>query len=371
MYTANVPGLKYGKTGGTYYAEGGPVIEGSLDQNTPDLVSLKDIIVKGKDQSAPQSTELGGGPNISTNEDYVLPVKGFKLTSGFGHRSAPLKGASTEHNGLDLAVPVDTDVYSPMDGVVKSIYYNGKGGNQLIVEHPDGSRSGFAHLNSYKVKVGDNILKGQLIALSGNTGNSSGPHLHFTYRNASGDIIDPRLVFDFGGGTKKNESGLGSQISLTHNNPMNIHYGSFAEQYGGVPGADDAGGKVAKFPDFETGLRANKDLLFGPAYNTLTIEEARNKWVSGNTDTPNESTKHIIKEMGGNKPMSQLTAQEKDKLFKLFTKWEGSQAYGKIKNMRLFEEGGEIDSYNEGGEYELTENEIRNILANGGDVEFI
>jgi murein DD-endopeptidase MepM/ murein hydrolase activator NlpD len=379
MYTDNMPGLRYGKTGGTYYAEGGPVIEGSIEENAPDLISLKDVVVGGKSPSTFSTTSFTEGDrstssNILTSDAYVLPLKNFTLTSGYGQRKAPKKGASTFHNGLDLAVPVDSDVYSPMDGVVKSIGYNSLGGNQLIIEHPDGSRSGFSHLNSYKVKVGDNIVKGQVVALSGNTGNSTGPHLHYTYRDVNGDPIDPRLVFDFGGGTrkaKKQTGGLGSQVSLTHNNPLNVHYGEFARRYNGVIGSKDGGGNVAVFPDLETGIKANMDLLFGPAYNTLSIAEARNKWVNGNANEPTESTSYIVKDMGGNKPMSQLTAEEKDRLFKLFAKWEGSQAYNKIKNMRLYKEGGQIDSYNEGDEYELTEDEIKEILANGGDVEFI
>jgi hypothetical protein len=132
-----------------------------------------------------------------------------------------------------------------------------------------------------------------------------------------------------------------NQISYSHNNPMNIHYGDFAAKYGAKPGANDSDGKVAIFPDFQTGLQANKDLLFGPNYNNLTIAEARNKWVSGNPNIPNSSTAEIVKAMGGNKPLSSLSPQEKDKLFKEFARWEGSQAYSAIKDMKLFNQGGQ------------------------------
>jgi hypothetical protein len=133
----------------------------------------------------------------------------------------------------------------------------------------------------------------------------------------------------------------GQQISLSHNNPMNVHYGDFAAKYGAKPGADDNGGKVAIFPDLETGIQANKDLMFGSGYNNLTIAEARNKWVSGNSGKHNNSTDEIVKAMGGNKRLSALSPEEKDKLFKQFTKWEGKESYNIIKDRKIFNEGGQ------------------------------
>lgn len=134
------------------------------------------------------------------------------------------------------------------------------------------------------------------------------------------------------------------QISYTHNNPLNVHFGKFAQKYGASKGSDDAGGNVAIFPDLQTGIKANTDLLFGSTYINLPISKARNKWVSGNPDTPNASTNDIVKAMGKDVPLSQLSPKEKDKLFKLFAKWEGSQAYKLIKDIQIFEKGGEINN---------------------------
>jgi len=340
--------------GGMIKAEEGVIVPGDQTLQAAFLPNVStDVIGPTRSRSAASPEYSSAAPEFSTSEasannEYVLPVKNFVLTSGFGTRKAPKgpKGpASTNHNGLDLAVPENTDVFAPMDGVVKSIYYNDQGGNQLVVQHPDGSRSGYAHLNGYKVKVGDQIGRGQVIALSGNTGNSNGAHLHFTWRDPSGTPIDPRNIFNFDTKVKnKTKVALGNQISLTHNNPLNVHYGSYAQNYGGVPGANDAGGKVAKFPDLQTGLQANKDLLFGPAYINLTIAEARNKWVSGSPSVYNPSTNDIIKAMGGNKKLSSLSSEERDKLFKEFARWEGSEAYNAIKNTRIFKEGGETNN---------------------------
>jgi len=152
------------------------------------------------------------------------------------------------------------------------------------------------------------------------------------------------------------------QISLTHNNPLNIHQGDFASKYGGRQGSKDGGGYVSIFPDMNTGITAAKDLLFGPAYSNLTVSQARNKWVSGNSGTPNESTPYIVKAIGADKKVKDLSTAEREKLIKEFAKWEGRQAYDKIKNMSL---------YAEGGEYDLSEAEIQQILMNGGQVEFL
>jgi len=154
------------------------------------------------------------------------------------------------------------------------------------------------------------------------------------------------------------------EISYTHNNPLNIHFGGFTKKYGATKGAYDNMGNVAIFPDLNTGIQAAKDLLFSPnsAYFNLRISEARNRWVNGNVDQPSESTRHIVKSMGKDVYISQLTPVEKDKLLKLFAKWEGKQGYNAIKDLPLFKEG---------GVYELDDNEIQQILANGGQIEFL
>ena len=292
------------------------------------------------------SIPASSSPSRSADSDYALPVNNFKVTSGFGSRNAPLKGASTNHNGLDLAVPLNSDVFSPMNGVVEKIYYNNLGGKQLIIRNADGSRSGFAHLNDYDVSIGDSVKKGQKVALSGNTGNSTGPHLHFTWHDPNGNLVDPRTVFNFESYKKSSSQNSGSenQMSFTHNNPMNVHYGDFAAKYGATPGADDNGGRVAMFPDLATGIQANKDLMFGPAYNNLTISQARNKWVKGNIGTMSSSTPHIVEAMGGDRKLSDLSSAEKDKLFKEFTRWEGKQGYNLVKDKRIFSTGGQNDN---------------------------
>ena len=124
------------------------------------------------------------------------PVTG-PITSKFGPRKAPVAGASTYHNGVDVGVPVGTQVRAPWDGTVLSTYSNAAGGNQMIVKHPNGYRTGYAHLSGYVATKGQAVRQGEAICLSGNTGHSTGPHLHFTLTNPAGQKVDPETVFDF------------------------------------------------------------------------------------------------------------------------------------------------------------------------------
>jgi len=129
-------------------------------------------------------------------KNAINPVKG-KITSRFGNRIAPTTGASTNHNGVDISIPVGTPIVSPLDGRVLDINTHQTGGKQLIIEHTNGYRTGYAHLSSYAVNKGDKVKQGQIIAYSGNTGVSTGPHLHFTLTNPMGIKINPEDYFNF------------------------------------------------------------------------------------------------------------------------------------------------------------------------------
>ena len=283
-------------------------------------------------------------PEAPTTSEFMVPVQGYKISSGFGKRKAPIKGASSDHNGVDLAVPVNTAVVAPMDGVVEKVYENSKGGKQLIIRHSDGSRSGYAHLNAYQVNIGDVVSKGQKIALSGNTGNSSGPHLHFTYKNANGAFVNPIDFFNMkGGSSSKYLSGVSN---WDHNNPGNIHIGEFASKYGATAGRDDNDGKVAIFPDMQTGLKAMEDLMFGSSYLNLTISQARNRWVNGASSEPTTSTPHIVNEMGGDYRMKDLSPEQRKKLLAQFIKWEDGNVYSNLKKKGYFQDGGEVELQN-------------------------
>ena len=81
-----------------------------------------------------------------------------------------------------------------MNGVVENVYSNPEGGNQLIIKHDNGYTTGYAHLAKALLKKGDKVKQGDIVALSGNTGKSTGPHLHFTLKDKTGNWMDPAKI---------------------------------------------------------------------------------------------------------------------------------------------------------------------------------
>lgn len=113
-----------------------------------------------------------------------------RITSPFGYRTHPISGKKKLHKGTDLAAPIGTPVYSVRDGVVtKAGWGSGGAGNMVRIDHGDGMVSVYMHLDSFKVKSGATVKAGQLIALSGNTGGSTGPHLHYQIE-INGEPVD-------------------------------------------------------------------------------------------------------------------------------------------------------------------------------------
>ena len=110
---------------------------------------------------------------------YVKPISGGRLSSRFGRRSAPTAGASTYHKGVDWATPVGTPVYASSGGTVAKAGWGSGYGYVVYINHPDGRQTRYAHLSKVQVSVGQSVSQGDRIALSGNTGVSSGPHVHF------------------------------------------------------------------------------------------------------------------------------------------------------------------------------------------------
>ncbi len=113
-----------------------------------------------------------------TPPTYVYPLWG-RLSSGFGRRKAPKRGASTFHKGIDIAVPIGTAVMASCGGTVSRAGWGSGYGYCVYIDHPDGKSTRYGHLSKVLVKAGQKVSQGQKIALSGNTGVSTGPHLHF------------------------------------------------------------------------------------------------------------------------------------------------------------------------------------------------
>jgi len=111
-----------------------------------------------------------------------LPDLDVKVTSGFGRRNHPVLGEILAHNGLDIRAPIGTRVQATANGMVSVSEHQNGYGNVVKIEHAFGFQTVYAHLNKLLVKPGDLIKKGTIIAESGNTGRSTGPHLHYEVR---------------------------------------------------------------------------------------------------------------------------------------------------------------------------------------------
>ena len=127
-----------------------------------------------------------------TNESIVFcnwPVNG-ELTSGYGYRRDPFTRKRAFHNGVDLSVPSGTHVYAAAKGKVKKIGKNKRSGKYIIISHGDKYESIYCHLSNINVKKGEKVTPETKIGYSGNTGRSTGPHLHFEIRE-NGKSVNP------------------------------------------------------------------------------------------------------------------------------------------------------------------------------------
>ncbi len=116
---------------------------------------------------------------------WVGPVTGTHQTSDFGQRWGRL------HAGLDFGGPVGTRLKSVSSGVVQFAGHQGGYGNKVEILHWDGSLTAYGHMSSVAVKTGQEVAPGQVIGRLGNSGRSTGPHLHFEVRPGGGEAIDP------------------------------------------------------------------------------------------------------------------------------------------------------------------------------------
>lgn len=110
---------------------------------------------------------------------YIKPISGGRLSSPFGRRNAPTAGASTYHRGVDWATPVGTAVCASSAGTVARAGWGSGYGYVVYINHPNGTQTRYGHLSKIYVSVGEYVNQGDIIAASGNTGRSTGPHLHF------------------------------------------------------------------------------------------------------------------------------------------------------------------------------------------------
>ena len=168
----------------------------AVDQIDSHLGALEeieaDLQAKIQEQIAAASglTTLPVGPMAAPSAaGLIWPVSGT-LSSGFGGRSSPGGVGTTYHEGIDIAVPEGTPIRAAKGGTVISASYNGGYGNYTCIDHGDALSTCYGHQSQLGVSTGQSVDQGQVIGYSGNTGASTGPHLHFEVR-INGVAQDP------------------------------------------------------------------------------------------------------------------------------------------------------------------------------------
>jgi murein DD-endopeptidase MepM/ murein hydrolase activator NlpD len=128
--------------------------------------------------------------SISRSTPKGWPTRGW-LSSYFGKRKSPFSGRTVMHEGLDIAANIGTPVVATADGIVALVEYSPTYGNTLVIDHGYGYQTLYAHNSRNLVKVGQRVKRGERIAQVGNTGISTGPHLHYEV-HLNGVPINPR-----------------------------------------------------------------------------------------------------------------------------------------------------------------------------------
>ncbi len=122
---------------------------------------------------------------------FVYPAASKYITSRFGMRKDPINGHLSFHTGIDLRAREGETIMASMEGTVSVTSENRIYGKHIILTHPNGYKSLYAHLRSFSVKQGDKVSQGRKIGESGNTGYSTGAHLHFGIYDKNNKLIDP------------------------------------------------------------------------------------------------------------------------------------------------------------------------------------
>ena len=130
---------------------------------------------------------------ISSYSNITFPLKSIKITSPYGYRRDPFTGKLSWHNGLDLRAK-NEPAYAMMDGIVEKVGYDNRSGNYVTLRHGN-YRVSYCHLSSIIVRKGEYVYSGIIVGVTGNTGRSTGSHLHLTCKK-DGKSINPAILFN-------------------------------------------------------------------------------------------------------------------------------------------------------------------------------
>ena len=177
-------------------AMGGPTADATLALVTPGLGSpentfglLKDLLTGLEDRLQTVRTDVDKRNQLAAATPSIWPTHGW-LSSSTGNRADPFTVEKDYHHGLDISADKGDPVYSTANGKVVNASAAGNYGNLVIVDHGYGLETRYGHLSAFKVKVGQEVKRGDLLGLVGATGRATGAHLHYEVR-ANGRILNP------------------------------------------------------------------------------------------------------------------------------------------------------------------------------------
>ena len=130
---------------------------------------------------------------ISNYSSITYPLKSIKVTSPYGYRCDPFTGKQSWHNGLDLRAK-NEPAYAMMDGIVEKVGYDNRSGNYVTLKHGNYHVS-YCHLSSVIVGKGERVFSGTIVGVTGNTGRSTGCHLHLTCKK-DGESFNPTILLN-------------------------------------------------------------------------------------------------------------------------------------------------------------------------------
>lgn len=158
-------------------------LDSEIAANKDEIAKLEAAAADAARKQQEQDNPWGNNPGASVvtgNGQFTHPCPGYsRISSQFGWRPKPLPGASSNHKGMDFAADTGTPIYAAAAGTVTASGTSGKAGKRIVINHGNGLSTIYMHCNTLFVRKGAKVSKGQNIAEVGNTGNSTGPHLHF------------------------------------------------------------------------------------------------------------------------------------------------------------------------------------------------
>lgn len=202
MYKLN---LEFREEERTFYnAAGNPYTEKVIIcYITIDKTELEEVVESRLDEEALEqykAYKISGGGQQVYGPIMDIDWSG-RISSNFGERIHPITEKKTFHDGVDIAVPTGTRLYAAITGQIITAHYSASAGNMVTIRTDSGWEVTYMHMDSLNVNAGQYILKGQLIGYSGNTGNSTGPHLHIQVHDTDGRKINPIFIIPQSGVT--------------------------------------------------------------------------------------------------------------------------------------------------------------------------